>query len=71
LDAQGFEEFGVDCSRNSEAVLLLVGFDGATAGGDLAVDRAVVEADLLKRNLDSRFDGVSRIDGVIPISPSK
>jgi len=67
LDAKGLEEFRVDGSRDGEAVLLLVGFDGATAGGDLAVDRAVVEADLLERDLHGGLDWVGGVDGVVQI----
>ena len=68
MDTQGFEEFGVDCSRHSETVLLLVGFDGASAGRNPAIDWTCVEADLLKRHLDGRLDWVSGIDWVIQIN---
>ena len=67
LDAEGLEEFWVYGSRDGEAVLLLVGFDGASAGGDLAVDRAIVEADLLERDLNGGLDRVGGVNRVVQI----
>ena len=43
------------------------GYVSSSAGGDLSVDRAVVEADLLERDLHGGLDRVGGIDGVVQI----